>query len=522
MRGFYFVLATLGIVYCAENYRYFPDRNENIQCTEKWTEPLRREMGRAMNALFRGVQQQNHPCIPEMSNLHCKDLGMVTGKRGREKMVQQCITQVKTHPTYKGVYDVRDYDPTEERGGVKCYFLFKLKTYRRKNGIKRSRLLTKHILNKCQRKDRYRRHFWSVWGRWGQCSQSCGNAVKMRTRTCSSGDGGCRGNEFEQKKCPYSPCPTVRPTVPAYQYVTTWTSWTEWTSCSRKCGKGVQTRTRKCLGAKCPGLSKISRSCVGRSCNQNHFSGSSSSSRYPNDDSQWFSYSSAERKSNCGALESCGHGVCKRNWYGAQYCDCYPGTEILGNGYCQLIKSVTQKPTTKPPLTTIKTLKPEYAKIPRVSSDCSTNSFLDSFNRILSRDECLRMLHKQNYPKNTSDCVNYNYYSGLVLLSKSNCLAALDGIENYAISHRRKVFHKDPVDLSDCKRYDFYLNRVLLSESECEEYVQAHTKEMSYIPRSKDECYEFEFYTDEGYIFSTDECLAMVNNRKLAERFAKD
>ena len=164
------------------------------------------------------------------------------------------------------------------------------------------------------------------------------------SRTCSSEDGGCRGNEFEQKKCPYSPCPTVRynkscglvenlnridaplsgnqthqgrrslnlrgetyrtaisycppfrsfvifdscrwfiisrPTVPAYQYVTTWTSWTEWTSCSRKCGKGVQTRTRKCLGAKCPGLSKISRSCVGRSCNQNHFSGSSSSSRYP-------------------------------------------------------------------------------------------------------------------------------------------------------------------------------------------------------------------------------------------------
>ena len=160
-----------------------------------------------MNALFRGVQQQNHPCIPEMSNLHCKDLGMVTGKRGKEKMVQQCITQVKTHPTYKGVYDVRDYDPTEERGGIKCYFLFKLKqvqfsiftnadfvtpsdwifliscfrTYRRKNGIKRSRLLTKHILNKCQRKDRYRRHFWSVWGRWGQCSKSCGNAVKTRT-----------------------------------------------------------------------------------------------------------------------------------------------------------------------------------------------------------------------------------------------------------------------------------------------------------------------------------------------------
>jgi hypothetical protein len=82
-------------------------------------------MGRSLNALFRGVSQPRHPCIPAMDNLYCKDLAPRTDKRGRERMVQQCMAQVKTHPTYKGIYDVRNNDPSEERGGVKCYFFFK-------------------------------------------------------------------------------------------------------------------------------------------------------------------------------------------------------------------------------------------------------------------------------------------------------------------------------------------------------------------------------------------------------------
>ena len=101
----------------------------------------------------------------------------------------------------------------------------------------------------------------------------------------------------------------------------------------------------------------------------------------------------------------------------------------------------------------------------------------------------------ENYPAKTSDCVDNNYYSSNLLLSKSNCLAALDGFENYAISQRRTVLHKgavlfldfrkinlkifsEPENLSDCKRYDFYLNRVPLSDKQCEEYVEKHTKEM--------------------------------------------
>jgi hypothetical protein len=93
----------------------------------------------------------------------------------------------------------------------------------------------------------------------------------------------------------------------------------------------------------------------------------------------------------------------------------------------------------------------------------------------------------------------------------------------------------DAVDFSDCKRYDFYLNRVLLTEKECREYVTSHNKEMckfqtngltfnsyilAYVPKKEQECYDFEFYTDDGYVFSTDECLAMVNNHKMAQRIA--
>jgi len=184
-----------------------------------------------------------------------------------------------------------------------------------------------------------------------------------------------------------------------------------------------------------------------------------------------------------------------------------------------VIKTTTTQ-STRTPETTSKTLQQKYAKIPRVPSDCNSNAYSDSFNQILSAEECLQLLSKQNYPKSTSDCMNFNYYSKTLLLSKSACLAALDGLENYAISHRRKVFQKDPVDFSDCKRNDFYLNRVLLTEKECREYVTSHIKEMSYVPKKDQECYDFEFYTDDGYVFSTDECLAMVNNHKMAQRLA--
>ena len=101
-------------------------------------------------------------------------------------------------------------------------------------------------------------------------------------------------------------------------------------------------------------------------------------------------------------------------------------------------------------------IKSLEAKIPRVPSDCNSNTYSDSFNQILSAEECLQLLSKrkflnlvtylnflsENYPKSTSDCMNFNYYSKTLLLSKSACLAALDGLENYAISHRRKVFQK--------------------------------------------------------------------------------
>jgi hypothetical protein len=101
-------------------------------------------------------------------------------------------------------------------------------------------------------------------------------------------------------------------------------------------------------------------------------------------------------------------------------------------------------------------LKSLEAKTPRVPADCSTNTYSDSFNQILSAEECLQLLSKrkfsdlgvylnfvsENYPKGTSDCMNFNYYSKTLLLSKSACLAALDGLDNYAISHRRKVFQK--------------------------------------------------------------------------------
>ncbi|CBY42090.1 unnamed protein product, partial [Oikopleura dioica] len=61
-----------------------------------------------------------------------------------------------------------------------------------------------------------------------------------------------------------------------------WSSWSDWTKCSRKCGSGIRTRSRSCLGARiyetCPGKSEEKEACAESICNdeRNIISGSMS------------------------------------------------------------------------------------------------------------------------------------------------------------------------------------------------------------------------------------------------------
>ncbi|KAM4026917.1 LOW QUALITY PROTEIN: SCO-spondin-like [Anomaloglossus baeobatrachus] len=81
--------------------------------------------------------------------------------------------------------------------------------------------------------------FWSPWGSWSDCSQSCGSGVQSRRRTCTNPSSDilrqCRGEESEAQQCFYVSCPVDG----------SWTQWTTWSNCTQDCS-GVVIRRREC------------------------------------------------------------------------------------------------------------------------------------------------------------------------------------------------------------------------------------------------------------------------------------
>nr|XP_005290755.1 hemicentin-1 isoform X1 [Chrysemys picta bellii] len=109
---------------------------------------------------------------------------------------------------------------------------------------------------------------WSEWGSWEECSRTCGQGNKTRTRTCSNpttqhGGRPCDGNAVESIMCNIRPCPVEG----------AWGSWLPWGSCSDTCGKGTQTRLRLCNspppsfdGSYCEGPDTQMQVCNKRHC----------------------------------------------------------------------------------------------------------------------------------------------------------------------------------------------------------------------------------------------------------------
>ncbi|NXX95340.1 HMCN1 protein, partial [Centropus bengalensis] len=109
---------------------------------------------------------------------------------------------------------------------------------------------------------------WSEWGLWEECSKSCGQGNRTRSRACSSpaaqhGGQPCGGSAVESVMCNIRPCPVDGE----------WSSWLPWGPCSETCGKGTQTRLRLCsnpppshAGAHCEGSDAQMQVCSKRRC----------------------------------------------------------------------------------------------------------------------------------------------------------------------------------------------------------------------------------------------------------------
>ncbi|XP_056001190.1 coadhesin-like isoform X2 [Ostrea edulis] len=88
---------------------------------------------------------------------------------------------------------------------------------------------------------------WHPWSTWEACSRDCGGGIRLRyaIRYCNNptpknGGKSCPGsyNRSASEKCNVQPCPVNGSWG-------TWQSWSKWGECSTSCGEGTRTKTRK-------------------------------------------------------------------------------------------------------------------------------------------------------------------------------------------------------------------------------------------------------------------------------------
>nr|DBA21577.1 TPA: hypothetical protein GDO54_018188 [Pyxicephalus adspersus] len=82
----------------------------------------------------------------------------------------------------------------------------------------------------------------SDWQEWGPCTRTCGQGVQERIRLCNNpppANGGrpCMGRDVDVRSCNLSPCSVDGG----------WTGWSSWSQCSATCGEGSRQRTRSCF-----------------------------------------------------------------------------------------------------------------------------------------------------------------------------------------------------------------------------------------------------------------------------------
>jgi chondroitin sulfate proteoglycan 4 len=93
---------------------------------------------------------------------------------------------------------------------------------------------------------------WSCWTDFGECSVTCGEGVRKRTRSCmlkGMNAEGCEGPSESHEQC-FVPCQSMQNLG--------WDDWSEWSTCDKD---NLKHRTRRCTVEHCPGPADESRPC---------------------------------------------------------------------------------------------------------------------------------------------------------------------------------------------------------------------------------------------------------------------
>jgi len=119
---------------------------------------------------------------------------------------------------------------------------------------------------------------WTDWSEWSPCLTTYKGCYQSQYRICFAKDLTlCPGSDESGVRYKTRQCASTQECTKE-TFDGNWGSWTPWNSCSKSCGIGTRSRSRKCDsprpvngGKDCVGLSTDAEKCILKTCHKNKF-----------------------------------------------------------------------------------------------------------------------------------------------------------------------------------------------------------------------------------------------------------